>query len=132
MDDQPMTRFENMSQFLLEYHINPEKEPINTVMFHLKAAESELAETQRLLTQTSAEREHNGRIAEERRKQRDELSGHYHRLNAENVVLQQQCDRLAEALRNLCEALLSKEPQDITDLLYAAGEALQTATPNKP
>jgi chromosome segregation ATPase len=33
--------------------------------------------------------------------QRDELSGHYHRLNAENVILQQQRDRLAEALESI-------------------------------
>jgi hypothetical protein len=38
------------------------------------------------------------RERDEARAQRDELSGHYHRLNAENVILQQQRDRLAEAL----------------------------------
>lgn len=37
-----MTRLENMRQFLLEYGVNPEKEPINTVMFHLGAAAREL------------------------------------------------------------------------------------------
>jgi hypothetical protein len=35
------------------------------------------------------------------KEQRDELSGHYHRLNAENVILQQQRDILAEALIGL-------------------------------
>jgi hypothetical protein len=33
-------------------------------------------------------------------------------------------DRLAEALRELCETLLADKPRDITDLLNKAGDAL--------
>ena len=33
-------------------------------------------------------------------------------------------DRLAEALRELCETLLAEKPRDITDLLNKAGDAL--------
>jgi chromosome segregation ATPase len=40
---------------------------------------------------------------------------------------EKQRDRLAAALRELCETLLVKEPRDITDLLHKAGEALAAA-----
>jgi hypothetical protein len=40
-------------------------------------------------------------VCRKMKEQRDDLSGHYHRLNAENVILQQQRDRLAEALLEL-------------------------------
>jgi len=36
----------------------------------------------------------------------------------------EQRDRLAEALRELCETLLKDKPRDITDLLNKAGDAL--------
>ena len=38
----------------------------------------------------------------------------------------EQRDRLAEALRELCETLLKGNPRDITDLLNKAGDALTT------
>jgi|688.fasta_scaffold396895_4 hypothetical protein len=38
--------------------------------------------------------------------------------------MREQRDRLAEALRELCETLLAEKPRDITDLLNKAGEAL--------
>ena len=38
-------------------------------------------------------------------------------------------DRLAEALRELCETLLNDKPRDITDLLNKAGDALAAAKP---
>jgi hypothetical protein len=91
MNNTPMTRLENMRQFLLEYGVDPTREPIGTVLFHLKAAESELAEAREHYRMSS--------VCREMKEQRDELSGHYHRLNAENVILQQQRDMLAEALR---------------------------------
>ena len=91
MNNTPMTRLENMTQFLLEHGVNPKKEPINTVLFHLKAAESELAEAREHYRMSS--------VCRKMKEQRDELSGHYHRLNAENVILQQQRNMLAEALQ---------------------------------
>ena len=36
----------------------------------------------------------------------------------------EQCDTLAEALRELCETLLNDKPRDITESLYKAGDAL--------
>jgi septal ring factor EnvC (AmiA/AmiB activator) len=36
----------------------------------------------------------------------------------------EQRDRLAEALRELCETLLNNKPRDITESLYKAGDAL--------
>ena len=39
----------------------------------------------------------------------------------------EQRDRLAEALRDLCETLLADKPRDITDLLNKAGDALAAA-----
>jgi hypothetical protein len=36
----------------------------------------------------------------------------------------EQRDRLAEALRELCETLLKDKPRDITELLNKAGDAL--------
>ena len=93
MNNTPMTRLENMTQFLLEYGVNPKKEPINTVLFHLKAAESELAEAREQYRMSS--------VCRKMKEQRDELSGHYHRLNAENVILQQQRDMLEKALIGL-------------------------------
>jgi chromosome segregation ATPase len=38
--------------------------------------------------------------------------------------LVEQRDRLAEALRELCETLLNDKPRDITESLYKAGDAL--------
>jgi hypothetical protein len=38
--------------------------------------------------------------------------------------LREQRDRLAEALRELCETLLNDKPRDITKSLYKAGDAL--------
>jgi predicted nucleic acid-binding Zn-ribbon protein len=44
----------------------------------------------------------------------------------ENAIkLHEQRDRLAEALRELCETLLKDKPRDITDLLNKAGDALE-------
>jgi hypothetical protein len=39
----------------------------------------------------------------------------------------EQRDRLAEALRELCETLLKDKPRDITELLNKAGDALAAA-----
>ena len=39
-----------------------------------------------------------------------------------------QRDRLAMALQELCKALLTDEPRDITELLNKAGDALQSLT----
>jgi hypothetical protein len=41
--------------------------------------------------------------------------------------LREQRDRLAEALRELCETLLNAKPRDITESLYKAGDALAAA-----
>jgi hypothetical protein len=41
--------------------------------------------------------------------------------------LRRQRDRLAEALRELCETLLADKPRDITELLNKAGDALAAA-----
>ncbi len=38
--------------------------------------------------------------------------------------MREQRDRLAEALRELCETLLNDKPRDITESLYKAGDAL--------
>jgi uncharacterized protein YukE len=46
------------------------------------------------------------------------------KLERELDSVTEQRDRLAEALRELCETLLVKEPRDITDLLNKAGDAL--------
>ena len=43
--------------------------------------------------------------------------------------LREQRDRLAEALRELCETLLKDKPRDITELLNKAGDALAAAKP---
>jgi uncharacterized coiled-coil DUF342 family protein len=39
-------------------------------------------------------------------------------------TITEQRDRLAEALRELCETLLNDKPRDITESLYKAGDAL--------
>jgi hypothetical protein len=39
-----MTRLENMTEFLKEFNWSPEKEPVATVLWHLAAAERELAD----------------------------------------------------------------------------------------
>ncbi len=46
------------------------------------------------------------------------------RLEAELATVTEQRDRLAEALRELCETLLNDKPRDITESLYKAGDAL--------
>ena len=46
------------------------------------------------------------------------------RLERELATVTEQRDRLAEALRELCETLLNDKPRDITESLYKAGDAL--------
>jgi hypothetical protein len=46
------------------------------------------------------------------------------RLERELAAVTEQRDRLAEALRELCETLLNDKPRDITESLYKAGDAL--------
>jgi hypothetical protein len=46
------------------------------------------------------------------------------RLESELASVTEQRDRLAEALRELCETLLNDKPRDITESLYKAGDAL--------
>jgi len=53
-------------------------------------------------------------------------------LESELAETKGQRDRLAEALRELCETLLVKEPRDITDLLHKAGEALAAVKGEEP
>jgi len=48
----------------------------------------------------------------------------YRELEDELASAKKQRDRLAEALRELCETLLKGNPRDITDLLNKAGDAL--------
>jgi len=76
-----------MTEFLEDLNRDPKREPFATILWHLKEAERELAETQELLRQTSAEREHNGRMANEFRMQRG---------------------RLAEALQNVVDYIADK------------------------
>ena len=45
-------------------------------------------------------------------------------LATELTAITEQRDRLAEALRELCETLLKDKPRDITESLYKAGDAL--------
>jgi uncharacterized membrane protein len=46
------------------------------------------------------------------------------KLERELAEAREQRDRLAEALRELCETLLADKPRDITELLNKAGDAL--------
>jgi len=46
------------------------------------------------------------------------------RIEAELAAVTEQRDKLAEALRELCETLLNEKPRDITESLYKAGDAL--------
>lgn len=55
------------------FHVNRREEAIG-LRDLLNKMERELAETQELLTQMSAEREHNGRMASAYRQQRDRLA----------------------------------------------------------
>jgi hypothetical protein len=74
--------------------------------------------------------EQRDRLAEERDKALCELEmwqdgnimHEFHRNEIQG--LEQQRDRLAEALRELCETLLNEKPRDITESLYKAGDAL--------
>jgi uncharacterized coiled-coil protein SlyX len=53
-------------------------------------------------------------------------------LNKRLTAVTKQRDRLAEALRELCKALMTANPRDITELLNKAGDALQSLTkPNE-
>jgi hypothetical protein len=53
----------------------------------------------------------------------DFIKGQQSRIYAAQEA-EEQRDRLAEALRELCETLLADKPRDITDLLNKAGDAL--------
>jgi hypothetical protein len=46
--------------------------------------------------------------------------------------VKEQRDRLAEALRELCETLLKDKPRDITELLNKAGGALAAVKGGQP
>jgi len=46
--------------------------------------------------------------------------------------MREQRDRLAEALRELCETLLADKPRDITELLNKAGDALAAVKGGQP
>jgi hypothetical protein len=48
----------------------------------------------------------------------------YWKLEVDLTTMTEQRDRLAEALRELCETLLNEKPRDITESLYKAGDAL--------
>jgi len=51
-------------------------------------------------------------------------------IDVKSIISQR--DRLAEALQELCEALMTGNPRDITELLNKAGDALQFKTnPNE-
>ena len=54
------------------------------------------------------------------------------KLERELTEVTKQRDALAMALQELCEALLTTNPKDITELLNKAGDALQSLTnPNE-
>ena len=55
------------------------------------------------------------------------MSNFAKQLERELAAVTEQRDRLAEALRELCETLLKDKPRDITDLLNKAGDALAAA-----
>jgi hypothetical protein len=109
-----MTRLENMIEFLEDLNRDPKREPFATILWHLKEAERELAETQELLRQTSAEREHNGRMANEFRMQRD---------------------RLAEALREIKNELGVPQPEypaPVANAVRIADDALAAVKGGEP
>jgi predicted transcriptional regulator len=54
------------------------------------------------------------------------------RIESELASVTEQRDRLAEALRELCETLLADKPRDITELLNKAGDALAAVKGEKP
>jgi chromosome segregation ATPase len=58
------------------------------------------------------------------REQRDVIMQRLSETHMRMTEAEKQRDRLAEALRDLCETLLVKEPRDVTDLLNKAGDAL--------
>jgi hypothetical protein len=64
--------------------------------------------------------------------QRDGMQSGIEYATEQLVTMTEQRNRLAEALRKLCEALLTGNPRDITELLNKAGDALQfTTNPNE-
>ena len=52
------------------------------------------------------------------------MSNFAKQLERELAAVTEQRDKLAEALRELCETLLNDKPRDITESLYKAGDAL--------
>ena len=50
----------------------------------------------------------------------------------ELTAVTEQRDRLAEAALNLCMALIAKDPIDITELMHAVGDALQSSKQLSP
>jgi hypothetical protein len=64
--------------------------------------------------------------------ERDEAVNNYETAVLREHRMQEQRDRLAEALRELCKTLLKDKPRDITDLLNKAGDALAAVKGGKP
>ena len=61
----------------------------------------------------------------------DFIKGQQSRIYAAQEA-EDQRDRLAEALRELCETLLNDKPRDITELLNKAGDALAAVKGGQP
>ena len=56
----------------------------------------------------------------------------FNKVRDELAEARQQRDALAEALKALCRAIISEEPQDITDLLKQSGVAIADVEGGEP
>jgi predicted nuclease with TOPRIM domain len=84
-------------------------------MFHTQSVVDDAIKLREQRDRLAEAREHYrmSSVCRKMKEQRDELSGHYHRLNAENVILQQQRDMLAEALQPFIDGWSDKSCDSI-------------------
>ena len=90
---------------------------LNQAADKIEELERELDEARNAMAHAQGELNLKTLDFERMREQRDKLSK---QIAAERAL----ADRLAEALRELCETLLADKPRDITELLNKAGDAL--------
>jgi hypothetical protein len=113
-------RIENLERELAEARRQAESK-IREMLWDLARTEQQLAEMSaiaegRLTLLNNQEARHKKEVAK--------LAKGFEVAQQVGIELGKQRDNLASALENLCKAIISGEPRDITELLKKSGEAL--------
>jgi hypothetical protein len=120
MIDTPMTRSENMTEFLEDLDRDPKREPFATILWHLKEAERELSEARNAAVcthgRTTASASGWALMYEAAIGQRDEARAQLREEQHLHTATLNERDRLAEALERIDYCLSNAE-----DVMHGAG-----------